>query len=189
MPLPTARLAVTSKVATLCPSLLLSDPKLIGSAHVHVCFSSTITCPGRSPTSMLYLGSGLSHFSVPLTFVCPLTLIAASSAKHPANNTRAFINPPPAIKSFFNRLAMGNYRRPKIKRADNETSIHRKSNVVSPDAAKGFWMPRPRRTQEPTPKIEMEPSLSKVAVTCSNGILRRARSRQLGNNESIERAN
>src|SRR5712672_869701 len=119
MPLPTARVAVTSKVATLCPSLLLSDPKLIGSAHEHVCFSSTIMCPGRSPTSMLYLGSGLSHLSV------PLTLIAASSVKHPANNTRVVINPPQAIKSFTNRLSMGNYRRPKSKCADNETlSFH-----------------------------------------------------------------
>src|SRR6266850_7978601 len=149
MPLPTARVAVTSRVATLCPSLLLSDPKLIGSAHVHVCFSSTIMCPGRSPTSMLYLGSGLSHLSVPLTFVCPLTLTAASSVKHPANNTRVVINPPQAINSVINRLSMGNYRRPKSKSADDETSTYRKSNIVSRDAAKSFWMPRPRRTKIP----------------------------------------
>src|SRR5882762_3203076 len=132
MPLPTARVAVTSKVATLCPSLLLSDPKLIGSAHVHVCFSSTIMCPGRSPTSMLYLGSGLSHLSVPLTFVCPQTLTAASSVKHPANNTRVSINPPPAIKSCTNRLAMGNYRNPNTKCADNETLTYPKSNPHFP---------------------------------------------------------
>src|ERR1700676_4611141 len=58
---------------------------------------------------MLYLGSGLLHFSVPLVFVCALTLTVASNAKPPANNTRVFISASFVQSSCFaTRLDIGN---------------------------------------------------------------------------------
>jgi hypothetical protein len=77
---------------------------------------------------MLYLGSGLLHFAVPVVFVCPLTLTAASKAKAPANNMRFVMNPPSRNRVVSQPVGYAELPGPNSKCADDETATYAKSN-------------------------------------------------------------
>ena len=114
MPLAAVRVAVTSSDPMTEWSFVFSPP-ISGPVQAQDSFTSSMACPGRSPTSMLYAGSGLLHCMVPEIFVCALAPTPVNSTTHPAKRVSALMGPPfhnvirtTALELIFDARVRGN---------------------------------------------------------------------------------